>query len=328
MITKGDHLFLSGDASGLIFKVKRTRLFALTCKMWNIQTFHGYNSFMLQFSPLDPIDYLVIGHLTIDQTPAGLSLGGTAAYSALTARALGLRVGIVTVWAGEIALDGLAGIPIVTAQVDQATRFENVYLNGNRTQYVRHVAPKIDLALVPEVWRSAKIIHLGPLVQEVDATLPDGFRPALLGLTPQGWMRIWDEQGRVSSCAWGAATEAMQAAGVTVFSVEDVAHDEEQIEWLAHQGRLVVVTEGAAGCRLFWNGDSRRFRSPEMEEVDATGAGDIFATAFFARLLDTRDPWEAARFAVNLAAYSVTRRGLASVPTQSEIDTCLMEVLH
>jgi sugar/nucleoside kinase (ribokinase family) len=103
----------------------------------------------------------------------------------------------------------------------------------------------------------------------------------------------------------------MQAAGVTIFSIEDVAHDEEQIEWLAHQGRLVVVTEGAAGCRLFWNGDSRRFRAPQMEEVDATGAGDIFATAFFVRLLNTRDPWEAARFAVNLAAHSVTRAALA-----------------
>jgi hypothetical protein len=44
----------------------------------------------------EPIDYLVIGHLTQDIIPDGFRLGGTAAYSALTARALGLRVGIVT----------------------------------------------------------------------------------------------------------------------------------------------------------------------------------------------------------------------------------------
>lgn len=283
---------------------------------------------MLHLASFEPIDYLVVGHLTIDQTPDGPSLGGTAAYSALTARALGLRVGVLTAWADEISLDVLGNIPVVAAETDKATRFENIYVAETRVQYVRHAAAKIDLDLVPEPWRSTKIIHLGPVAQEVEAVLPAGFRPTLLGLTPQGWMRTWNQDGLVQSCAWTMAADAMQAAGVTVFSVDDVAHDEEQIEWLAHQGRLVVVTEGAAGCRLFWNGDSRRFRAPQVDEVDATGAGDIFATAFFVRLTQTRDPWEAARFASNLAAHSVTRPGLAGVPTQSEINTCLMEVLH
>lgn len=283
---------------------------------------------MLHLTSFEPVDYLVIGHFSIDQTPDGPALGGTAAYSALTARALGLRVGVVTAWANEIPLDGLGALPVIAAETEYATRFENTYLNGSRIQYIRQVGAKIDLGLVPEAWRSARIIHLGPVAQEIPALLPPEFRPTLLGLTPQGWMRTWDDGGRVRPCEWEGAEAAMQAAGVTVFSVEDAAHDEEQIEWLAHQGRLVVVTEGAAGCRLFWNGDSRRFRAPQVDEVDATGAGDIFATAFFVRLLNTRDPWEAARFAVNLAAHSVTRAGLASVPTQPEIDTCLMEVLH
>jgi sugar/nucleoside kinase (ribokinase family) len=61
--------------------------------------------------------------------------------------------------------------------------------------------------------------------------------------------------------------------------------------------------------------------------VDATGAGDIFAAAFFVRLNQTRDPWEAARFATCLAAQSVTRVGLNGIPTREEIESCLMEVL-
>ncbi len=283
---------------------------------------------MLQLAPFEPIDYLVIGHLTIDQTPAGPSLGGTAAYSALTASALGLRVGVLTAWPGEMPLDALGNIPVLAAETEKATRFENRYSPEGRTQYIRQAAAKIDFGLVPEPWRRTKIIHLGPVAQEMQSVLPAEFRPTLLGLTPQGWMRSWDQDGLIQPCAWPSAAQAMPAAGATVFSIDDVNHDEEQIEWLAHQGRLVVVTEGAAGCRLFWNGDSRRFRAPLVDEVDATGAGDIFATAFFVRLAQTRDPWEAARFASNLAAYSVTRPGLAGVPTQSEINTCLMEVLH
>jgi sugar/nucleoside kinase (ribokinase family) len=61
--------------------------------------------------------------------------------------------------------------------------------------------------------------------------------------------------------------------------------------------------------------------------VDSTGAGDIFAAALFARLYATRDPWEAARFATQLAARSVTRIGLNGIPTLKEIEECLMEVI-
>jgi len=68
-------------------------------------------------------------------------------------------------------------------------------------------------------------------------------------------------------------------------------------------------------------------RPPQVQELDATGAGDIFAAAFFARFHQTRDPWEAARFAVNLAAHSVTRPGLSGIPTRTEIEHCKMEVL-
>ena len=65
-----------------------------------------------------------------------------------------------------------------------------------------------------------------------------------------------------------------------------------------------------------------------VQEVDATGAGDVFATCFFVRLFQTRDPWEAGRFATILAAHTVTRVGLDGIPTAREIEECLMEVLQ
>ena len=96
---------------------------------------------------------------------------------------------------------------------------------------------------------------------------------------------------------------------------------------MAGQTNILVVTEGAAGAVLYWNGDRRRFRAPTVDEVDATGAGDIFATAFFVRLLNTRDPWEATRFAVLLASHSVERAGLDGIPTRLEIEQSRMVVI-
>jgi sugar/nucleoside kinase (ribokinase family) len=116
-------------------------------------------------------------------------------------------------------------------------------------------------------------------------------------------------------------------AGAAVLSIEDVGADEDCIEAMATTCKVLAVTEGPAGSRLYWNGDLRRFRAPVLEEVDATGAGDIFAAAFFWRLYVTRDPWAAARFATHLASFSVKRFGLDGIPTQDEIQTCLVEVL-
>ncbi len=277
---------------------------------------------------LEPVDYLVIGHVAHDLTPEGPRLGGTAAYSALTARALGMRVGVVTVSGPETSLAALNDIPVVFFESPKSTTFENIYSEHGRTQYVRAQAARIDLQHVPESWRRAAIIHLGPIANEMDATLPGSFSPTLLGLTPQGWMRQWGADGRVSRTDWQNAETALRRAGAVVISREDVNGNEELIEHMAHQTRILVVTEASAGAVLYWNGDRRRFRAPQLKEVDATGAGDVFAAAFFIRLLNTRDPWEATRFATLVASHSITRAGLEGIPIPAEIEQSKMEVLR
>jgi sugar/nucleoside kinase (ribokinase family) len=276
--------------------------------------------------PLEPVDYLVIGHIAEDITPAGVRMGGTAAYSALTAQALGLKAGVVTACDTATDLECLHGITVVSLPAQKSTTIENIYTNGERKQIIHHQAQPISFESVPQQWRRTTIIHLGPIAQEVGQVLPSSFTPALLGLTPQGWLRGWDESGRVTQKVWESAEQALGLAGAVVISVEDVEGDEQCIEFFATHTRILAVTEGPAGARLYWHGDQRRFRAPEVDETDATGAGDIFAAAFFIRLLATRDPWEAARFATQLSAHSVAREGLRGIPTVDEIQDCMVEV--
>jgi sugar/nucleoside kinase (ribokinase family) len=283
---------------------------------------------MLSPVSLVPVDYLVIGHVAHDLTPDGPRVGGTVAYSALTARALGMKVGIITAVGPETPLGVLKDIPVISQTSPQSTTYENIYTEHGRVQYLRAQAQRIDLNHVPQSWRSTSIIHLGPIADELDSVPPNDFSPMLLGLTPQGWMRQWDAQNRVSVREWENAEPALARAHAVVISREDVNGDDELIEHMAHQTRILAVTEGPAGCVLYWNGDRRRFNAPKVDEVDATGAGDIFAAAFFIRLLNTRDPWESARFATLLASRSVGRVGLEGIPTAREIEESLMEVLH
>jgi sugar/nucleoside kinase (ribokinase family) len=276
---------------------------------------------------LEPLDYLLIGHVAHDLTPTGPRLGGTVAYSALTARALGMRVGIVTAAGPETSLEPLKDVHVISLPSSQSTTFENIYTENGRIQYLRAQAERIDFSMIPEAWRNASIIHLGPIANEMDASLPKEFAPSLLGITPQGWMRTWDSGCRVSPAEWTNAESALAQADALIISREDVGGNDEVIESFAQQTRVLAVTEGPAGAVLYWHGDRRRFRAPDVKEVDATGAGDVFAAAFFVRLFKTRDPWEATRFATLVASRSVTRVGLDGIPTPREIEDCLMEIL-
>lgn len=281
---------------------------------------------MHQLTPIEPIDYLLIGHIARDLTPDGPRLGGTVTYSALTAQALGLRVGIVTSWGSELPLGPLQPIAIVNLASENSTTFENITTSTGRVQTVHSIAQKLDYYLIPDLWRNAPIVHLGPLVQEVEPSIVRQFSTSLIGLTPQGWLRSWDREGQVYLTEWPEAAFVLTHAGAAVVSLEDVKGNESRLEELATYCKVLAVTEGAKGVRIYWNGDVRRFPAPEADELDTTGAGDIFATAFFTRLHTTRDPWEAARFANRLAAISVSRTGLEAIPTPEEIEDCMIEV--
>ncbi len=283
---------------------------------------------MYRIAPLDPIDYLIIGHVTQDITPNGLVIGGTAAYSSLTARALGMRVGIVTACDSCITSPVLDAIPVAGLHSQESTTFENIPTPAGRVQLLHHRAPSLDGSLIPDHWRNPAIVHLAPVANEVDPGLARAFPNSLVGLTPQGWMRAWDADGHVHFTDWPEAGFVLGQANAAVLSIEDVHGDESYIEDFSSHVRVLAVTEGALGSRVYWNGDVRRFRPPEMVETESTGAGDIYAAAFLVRLQTTRDPWEAGRFATQLAAYSVTRRGLDGIPTADEIQHCMTEIIE
>jgi sugar/nucleoside kinase (ribokinase family) len=276
---------------------------------------------------LEPVDYLVIGHIAQDIIPNGLRIGGTAAYSALTAKALGLRVGVVTSCTPDLDLSVMDGISISAMDSDHNTTFENIYTPQGRIQYLHHQASPLNISHVPETWRHAPIVHLGPIAQEIDPNLAKSFPDSLVGLTPQGWLRSWDKSGRVVPSEWPEASYVLEKSTAAIVSIEDVQGKESRVDEMLSSIRILAVTEAAQGSRVYWNGDLRRYHPPALVEVDATGSGDIYAAAFFYRLWTTRDPWEAGRFATTLAAYSVTRPGLDGIPTSDEIQSCLVEVL-
>lgn len=268
------------------------------------------------------LDYLVIGHITQDVQAGSCTIGGTATYAARTAQALGCRVGVVTSADPNLDLsEPLSDSLVVRYLSSTTTTFENTYSGERRQQMVHGVAETLEPSMVPREWRAA-IVHIGPVAQECDPTLVGAFRGAMVGVTPQGWMRQWHDDGRVSRCGWEGAEAVLAQSDAVVLSEEDIEGDRTLVAEYAGKTPLLVLTQGAAGCTVYGEGTVRRFPAPEVDEVDSTGAGDIFAASFFHALLGTRDPWAAARFANCLAAQSVTRAGLSATPDTKAVARC------
>jgi sugar/nucleoside kinase (ribokinase family) len=268
-------------------------------------------------------DYLVIGHITKDLYNGGFKIGGTATFSALTARNLGYSVGIVSSIGPDIDLDLLpSDIHTCLHKCQASTTFQNIYEDGHRRQHIGAQAEVLCQADVPAPWRTCPIVHLGPVAQEIDNRIAEHFPDALLGLTPQGWMRAWDERGFVHPAPWNPPDRLLQRADAVILSREDVGDDMELVESYASRTRLLVLTAGWKGATVYHAGQVRSFPAPKVTELDPTGAGDIFATAYLTALHRSQDPWRAAQFANCVAAHSVERTGMASIPTEQEIARC------
>jgi sugar/nucleoside kinase (ribokinase family) len=269
-------------------------------------------------------DFLVVGHVAKDLSEEGWLLGGTAAYSALTARNLGRRAAVLTSAGADLALDqSLEGMELVSLPSPVTTTFLNVYENEGRHQYIRTVANSISMDSIPSDWRNTPIVHLGPIAGEFDEAMIDSFQASLLGLTPQGWLRQWDKGGRVSPRRWSEAARVLPRIDALFVSEEDLAGEASPLREQLDLPPLAVVTQGAQGATLYLQGRARHFPAIEAQAVDTTGAGDVFAAAFLVRLEETGDPEEATSFANVAASLSTEQAGISSVPHREQIEALM-----
>jgi ribokinase len=83
---------------------------------------------------------------------------------------------------------------------------------------------------------------------------------------------------------------------------------------------VVIITMGAAGAFLLENGIHQLIKTPKVEAVDTTAAGDTFNGALVVALSEGKTIEESIVFANKAAAISVTRIGAqSSVPYRKEI---------
>jgi sugar/nucleoside kinase (ribokinase family) len=277
-------------------------------------------------------EYVAIGHMTIDRTPSGNVLGGSVLYAALTAARYGLRSGIFT----RANLGGLdrqmreqldaiaAEVEIVTQSSPGITTFTNTEVAGRRSQALHDWGGEIDLTGLPPLWRSAGAIHIAPVAQEIDLRQVNRLSPQLLGCTPQGWLRHWDEQrlGQVRTSPLRLPPDFVSRIDALVVSAEEYAHARDVVVEIGQRG-LSVVTRGIQGASLIDRGREVDVPAYRVKVVDTTGAGDVFAAALFAARSARESVSASARYASAAAALTVAGTGLSAVPSREAVEALI-----
>ena len=304
------------------------------------------------------IDYLAIGHPTVDEaTPQGDVIGGTVVYSALQAARLGWRAAVMGAGVEAEIAPLLASfpdeIPVVLQRSMSSTRFLNVSEGDHRTQWVKGVAaPIVPPARLPDV----RVLHVAPVAAELDlaavvaaapgrvhadragtavdpaaggapgaegalgAAPPPGTGSALVGLTPQGLLRRWGPDGRVALAPLDVGFEVARDVDVVVVSDDEAPYAEALTTVVQRHGGLVVVTRGSQGCRVLTAGAPQDIPAlPVVDDLDRTGAGDVFAAALFVALAEGETAVAAIHFAMAAASCSIAGIGPTAVANRPAI---------
>lgn len=261
------------------------------------------------------VEYVVAGHVcrdVDDSAEGGYTTGGTASFSSQMAEALGMHAGVLTSTGPEIDAPSL--LPkshIIDSLAPVCTTFSNIYTPTGRHQIVHSLAGWVDKSLLPSAWKDAAIGHLGPITNQIDPALVSAFgENTLIGITPQGWMRDWDDEGNVYAIRMKKPEALLPFADVVVIGEEDLL-DYDQLTDMRNLSKLLVMTRSQDGCIVFQGDDWWDIPAPQVTELNATGAGDIFATAFFVQMHRAGgNIISAAEYANKIASCSVTMPNL------------------
>jgi sugar/nucleoside kinase (ribokinase family) len=234
-------------------------------------------------------------------------LGGSVAYVSFAARRLDARVSVVSKvgsdfpaaylwWLRQEGVD-LSGVGKV--ENAQTTRFELKYNDdlSDRILQLKNRAPPISVQDLPNSLK-ANAIHIAPIAGEISFEIVEKLRSCadVLSLDPQGLVRIFDENGIVTT---GKLTDKRILGLVDIYksslkeiqAVTGLSDIDSAVKAVHEHGvKIVIVTLKADGAAVSVEDTVYRVPAYKPEKiVDPTGAGDAFIGGFLAEYVNGED---------------------------------------
>lgn len=278
--------------------------------------------------------------------------GGGAFYSALQAARLGLRARVVSAGVArelEPLLEPYRDE--LDFEIEQAPATTTLATRGSGVDRRQRLLAWAGLVAAPSIPAGAEVLHLAPVARELDGAWvaqeldgdstwaagqlggAGGASARLVGLTPQGLLRTWDEAGGELRAAAGRELRAVAGGDVALPRRLDAVvlaeAERERFEpLLARRAGLRPVLAITAGPRpttlRLRDGSTVRVAPPAVAAVcDDLGAGDVFAAAFFVALARGAEPADAAAFGNAAAAVRLGGTGPGAIGDAAAIEAML-----
>jgi len=274
----------------------------------------------------NPEPVLLVGSVAIDEIEGERRLGGVVTYAATVVTAFGLRARILTAAAPGTDLTPLAAdhdLHVVPSDATLTFAFAQTPEGRQLTALARpaHTLTADDL---PEAWRTPTTLLLGTLIEDdidIGSFEPVARSASQFGIATQGLQRH-----ATPTIVRGPLQHLFSLLPLCSPSTSLFRSQREAALWTTDQyssiratGARIVTTRGEHGAEIEQH--DNRFQIPPIafeSEIDSTGAGDIFASAFILAL-DEGDA-TAGRLAAAFAAASVAHRGPGPLPLRAEIE--------
>lgn len=264
---------------------------------------------------------LAVGHVTWDRLNGQDALGGSVTYASLAALKLGWEAAVLTSAGADF--DPGRDVPGVTVFLQHAaatTRFHNHYAeDGTRLQVLSSRSEDIDVSPLPDEWRDPDVLLLGPVAGELSGAFATSFDAGVVGAIAQGWLRDFDRHGNVSHRDWADPGRDLSGVHALFLSEHDLPQAASRARGFLAQVPIVALTRGWEGLSLYTREGVQEVPSLPREEVDPTGAGDVFAASFLLRYHEAGDALEAAAFAACAASCAVEGVGASSLGDRAEV---------
>jgi len=269
---------------------------------------------------------LAVGHVTWDRLQDQQVLGGSVSYATLAARKLGWEAAALTS-AGEDfdpARD-LADVKVFRSASGATTRFVNLYgSDGVRQQVLSARADAIDFGRLPEEWRDPDVLLLGGVAAEIPSRTAQLFQAEVVGANAQGWLRAFDTDGTVYPLEWKGPGADLAGVHVLFLSEHDLPEARARCRELLSFVPVIALTRGWRGLFLITRDGEQEIPGLPREEIDPTGAGDVFAATFLMRYQETGNLAEAAAFAACGASCVVEGIAATTLGARAEIERRLV----
>jgi len=287
----------------------------------------------------------VAGFITIDtiQLPVRqiTSVGGPPSYAGLVCSRFGNDVTPLTkvgsdfpdeqaVW---LARNGLVLRASDRSTTKPTTRFKITNATGTRTLTLGSRCEDLSVSQIPPDTRfNASLVS--PLAGEVSPSLLTEIsaRSDFTFLDPQGFVRSFDREGRVSASPLRersilSKVDAIKMDRTEAEMLTGKSDPRQALEKVAAIGvRRAIVTHGADACHVLDGSRIYQVQVPKSPVIDTTGAGDILSGATISWYLKTRDFLRSACFGIAASSLSLHMIALAKIDLPMSVDESAMRL--